>query len=137
MSDTLKDKLGQELLPGINADDAADLEDLYKAILTMNGPDELHAFFRDLCSVNEIYSFLHRWQIVKLLDEGKNYDEILKELTPDSEDLGTAGVKRNKTTVSSTTIARVKKCYVNPKGGYRTALSRLTEGKDKGIVDKK
>ena len=131
MSDILKDKHGQEALPGINADDVEDLEDLYKAILTMKAPNELHAFFRDLCSVNEIYSFLHRWQIVKLLDAGKNYDEILKELTPDSDDLGGTGVKRNKTTVSSTTIARVKKCYVNPGGGYRTALSRMKKGKKK------
>ena len=135
MSDIAKDKLGRDCLPGIKADDAADLEDLYKAILTMKDPDELHMFFRDLCSVNEIYSFLHRWQIVKLLDEGKNYDEILRELTPDSSSQDEEGVKRNKTTVSSTTISRVKKCYVNPKGGYRTALTRLA--KDEGKNPKK
>ncbi|MBP5655562.1 MAG: hypothetical protein J6X33_08620 [Clostridiales bacterium] len=131
MSDFDNNKLGKDALPGIKADDVKDLEGLYEAILTLKDPNELHMFFRDLCSVNEIYSFLHRWQIVKLLDEGKNYDEILKELTPDSDDLGGTGVKRNKTTVSSTTIARVKKCYVNPYGGYRTALSRLAEeGRD-------
>lgn len=131
MSDFDNNKLGKDALPGIKADDVKDLEGLYEAILTLKDPNELHMFFRDLCSVNEIYSFLHRWQIVKLLDEGKNYDEILKELTPDSDDLGGTGVKRNKTTVSSTTIARVKKCYVNPDGGYRTALSRLAEeGRD-------
>ena len=135
MSDNAKDRLGQECLPGIKPDDAEDLEDLYRAILTMKDPNELHMFFRDLCSVNEIYSFLHRWQIVKLLDEGKNYDEILKELTPDSSSQDEAGVKRNKTTVSSTPISRVKKCYVNPEGGYRTALSRMAE--DKGKSQKK
>ena len=135
MIDTGDNILGKEALPGIKAGDAEDLADLYKAILTMHDPAELHKFFRDLCSVNEIYSFLHRWQIVKLLDEGKNYDEILKELTPHSDDLGGSGVKRNKTTVSSTTIARVKKCYVNPKGGYRTALTRLA--KDEGNNPKK
>ncbi len=132
MSDEQNMRLGEDALPGIKACDAEDLADLYEAILTMKDPEELNRFFRDLCSVNEIYSFLHRWQIVKLLDEGKNYDEILRELTPDTDDLDGSLVKRNKTTVSSTTISRVKKCYVNPQGGYRTALARLEEKRRAG-----
>ena len=37
------------------------------------------------------------------------------------------GKARSSTKVSSTTISRVKKCLVNPEGGYRTALNRLEE----------
>ena len=133
MSDDKNKMFGGGVLPGISSDESEALQDLYEAILTLKNPEELNRFFKDLCSVNEIYSFLHRWQIVKLLDEGKSYDEILRELTPDGDgDPAGTGVMRNKTTVSSTTIARVKKCYVNPEGGYRTALARLEKKRRSG-----
>ena len=121
-----------------------ELFDLYSAILTMENPEELHKFFKDLCSVNELHSFLHRWQIVRRIEQGKSYEEIIKELSPaevadeaSDEDKSSQGSKkttgrargkaRTSTKVSSTTISRVKKCLVNPEGGYRTALNRLNE----------
>ena len=66
--------------------------------------------------------------------------EIIKEISPAEEtDSGKSaetgkksngrarGKARSSTKVSSTTISRVKNCYVNPDGGYRTALARLKE----------
>ncbi len=116
-----------------------ELTDLYNAMLTMRDSSEMHKFFVDLCSINELHSFLHRWQIVRRIEQGKSYEEIIKEISPveesddskaDSEKKSTGrarGKARSKTRVSSTTISRVKNCYVNPEGGYRTALNRLKE----------
>lgn len=117
-----------------------ELTDLYNAILTLKNPEEVHKFFKDLCSVNELQSFLHRWQIVRRIEQGKSYEEIIKELSGTSDaEISTEtsagkhgsgrvrGKARSSTKVSSTTISRVKTCYINPDGGYRTALNRLNE----------
>lgn len=116
-----------------------ELTDLYNAMLTMRDSTEMHKFFVDLCSINELHSFLHRWQIVRRIEQGKSYEEIIKELSPKDETSSdkaetnkkstgrVRGKARSSTKVSSTTISRVKNCYVNPEGGYRTALERLKE----------
>ena len=126
-----------------------ELFDLYDAILTMENPEEIHKFFKDLCSVNELQSFLHRWQIVRRIEQGKSYEEIIKELsgTPDGAEPESPsdvrhgsgrvrGKARSSTKVSSTTISRVKTCYINPDGGYRTALKRLNERDNKEQEEK-
>jgi len=117
MENSNENIFGDLSVPGLNSEELSELYDLYSAILTMKTPEELNLFFRDLCSVSEMHSFLHRWQIVRRIDDGKSYEEIIRELTPEDGN--------GKTTVSSTTISRVKNCYINDKGGYRTALDRL------------
>ncbi|MCQ2532670.1 MAG: YerC/YecD family TrpR-related protein [Saccharofermentans sp.] len=102
------------------------LNSLYEAILTLKDTEEMHKFFMDLCSQNELCSMLHRWQILLLINEGKSYEEIIETLAPSEEDASKAN-RRSSTRVSSTTISRVKACYNNPDGGYRTALSRLED----------
>ena len=116
-----------------------ELTDLYNAMLTMRDSTEMHKFFVGLCSINELHSFLHRWQIVRRIEQGKSYEEIIKEISPAEEPSSdkansnkkstgrVRGKARSSTKVSSTTISRVKNCYVNPEGGYRTALERLKE----------
>ena len=47
-----------------------ELTDLYNAMLTMRDSTEMHKFFVDLCSINELHSFLHRWQIVRRIEQG-------------------------------------------------------------------
>ncbi len=104
------------------------LDSLYKAILTLKTSEELHSFFVDLCSRNELCSMLHRWQILELIDKGMSYEEIIRELAPENaneDKTERKGKGRSDTKVSSTTISRVKACYNNPDGGYRTALGRL------------
>lgn len=108
-----------DFMSSLTPEEQKELLSLYEAILTLKNPEELHAFFRDLCSVNELKAMLHRWQIVLRIDDNLSYEEIIKQLTP-TDGLG-------KSTVSSTTISRVKNCYVNKDGGYRTALRRLNE----------
>ena len=53
-----------------------ELTDLYNAMLTMEDSSEMHKFFVDLCSINELHSLLHRWQIVRRIEQGKSYEEI-------------------------------------------------------------
>lgn len=125
-----------------------ELTDLYNAMLTMEDSSEMHKFFVDLCSINELHSLLHRWQIVRRIEQGKSYEEIIKELSPreapesdtvktEKKTTGRArGKARSSTKVSSTTISRVKKCLVNPEGGYRTALNRLEESSGENKEDK-
>lgn len=126
--------------PSFEEEELGELTDLYEAILTMESAEELNKFFSDLCSINELHSFLHRWQIVRRIEQGKSYEEIISELSPKEIEEVTydmyssttqrkfgrvKGKSRSNTKVSSTTISRVKNCYQNPDGGYRTALSRL------------
>ena len=125
-----------------------ELTDLYNAMLTMEDSSEMHKFFVDLCSINELHSLLHRWQIVRRIEQGKSYEEIIKELSPkeapesdtvktEKKTTGRArGKARSSTKVSATTISRVKKCLVNPEGGYRTALNRLEETSGENKEDK-
>ncbi len=118
------------------------LNSMYNAILTLKTPEEMHKFFKDLWSYNEMCSMLHRWQILLLIDEGKSYEEIINELAPqdgsESVKEGADGKRdtrkgkgRSGTRVSSTTISRVKTCYNNTDGGYRTALSRISKTNSK------
>ncbi|MCQ2515640.1 MAG: YerC/YecD family TrpR-related protein [Saccharofermentans sp.] len=116
-----------------DVDEMKALESLYSAILALKTTEELHLFFEDLCSRNELCSMLHRWQILELINEGKSYEEIIQELAPEESSIDVncgekdtkKGKGRNATKVSSTTISRVKACYNNPNGGYRIALGRL------------
>jgi len=143
------DRNEMKFAAAFNDSEMEELTDLYNAILTLKNPEEVHKFFKDLCSVNELQSFLHRWQIVRRIEQGKSYEEIIKELsgTPDGSETDTAsdvkhgsgrvrGKARSSTKVSSTTISRVKTCYINPEGGYRTALNRLNERDNKEQEEK-
>ena len=144
-----KDKNELKFAAAFSDSEMEELTDLYNAVLTLKNPEEVHKFFKDLCSVNELQSFLHRWQIVRRIEQGKSYEEIIKELSGSSEGEKAAeattekrasgrvrGKSRSSTKVSSTTISRVKTCYINPDGGYRTALNRLNERDNKEQEEK-
>ncbi|TFG88490.1 MAG: DNA-binding transcriptional regulator [Gemmatimonadales bacterium] len=81
---------------------------LYSAILGLQSPDELRAFFRDLCTPAELQAMSDRWAVVELLGRGLAYREIQKL-----------------TGVSVTTIGRVARYLTNGNGGYAMAAERL------------
>ena len=64
-----------DLMDDLTPEEQEELNNLYKAILTLKTEDELHAFFEDLCSVNELKSMLHRWQIVLRIDKNLSYED--------------------------------------------------------------
>ena len=84
------------------------LENLYKAVLTLENMDECAAFFDDVCTIQELEALSQRFEVAKLLYEGKNYVDI------------------NKLTGASTaTICRVSKCLSYGDGGYKTVIEKL------------
>ena len=48
------------------------LENLYKAILSLQSVDECAAFFDDVCTIQELEALSQRFEVAKLLSEGKN-----------------------------------------------------------------
>jgi TrpR-related protein YerC/YecD len=85
----------------------AETDDLFRAILSLRSLDEAQRFFRDLCTVQELEALTHRWQAVKLLDQGLPYLEISA-----------------RTGASTTTVTRVAQWLKRGEGGYRLVLDR-------------
>ena len=100
MSTTTRDP---EALPG--------LDDLAAAVLTLKTADEVRRFLRDLCTLPELEALTHRWQTVRLLEEGVPYVEIAARVP-----------------TSTATVTRVAQWLRHGAGGYRIALDR-THGK--------
>ncbi|MBV6424082.1 MAG: hypothetical protein NAOJABEB_01892 [Steroidobacteraceae bacterium] len=81
---------------------------LFAAVLTLRTPDEVRAFFRDLCTPAELEAMADRWAVVECLQRGLPYREIHRV-----------------TGVSVTTIGRVARYLAEGNGGYATAVQRL------------
>jgi len=97
------------------------IQNLSRAILSLKNEDEARRFFWDLLTETEIEEFSRRFEVAQMLDKKIPYTEIEK-----------------KTSMSSTTIARISKFLQGTFGGYRLILDRLNhhhkstllEGKD-------
>jgi TrpR-related protein YerC/YecD len=83
------------------------MEELFATIASLQGPEEVEAFLRDLCTYSELEAMAHRWQVAQLLEEGLSYLEIAK-----------------RTHASTTTVTRVAHWLRHGEGGYRLALDR-------------
>ena len=81
---------------------------LYDAVLTLETPEECHAFFQDLCTVAEMRAMAQRLEVAQLLDKGMIYNDILQ-----------------RTGASSATISRVNRALQYGANGYKTVLPRL------------
>jgi TrpR-related protein YerC/YecD len=82
------------------------------AVAALRTPDEVRAFFRDLCTPAEIQAMADRWAVVDHLKRGLPYREI-----------------HRLTGVSVTTIGRVARFLGHGNGGYEVAAQRLEEAK--------
>lgn len=81
---------------------------LFQALKTMETPDELYKFFRDLCTNNELIAMKQRFWVAELLDSGYVYSDIVEM-----------------TGASTATISRVNRCLqTGENGGYEIALER-------------
>lgn len=87
-----------------------ELEELFEAILLLKDKKECYKFFEDICTINEINAISQRWQVAKLLDEGKTYSEVEKI-----------------TKASTATISRVNKCLLYGADGYKIILGKLKD----------
>jgi TrpR-related protein YerC/YecD len=84
---------------------------LYQAILSLRTPEELRAFFRDLCTPAELQALTDRWAVAVKLQDRIPYREVQRE-----------------TGVSVTTIGRVARYLHAGHGGYHIAAARRAAG---------
>jgi TrpR-related protein YerC/YecD len=84
------------------------MKQLFEAIRTLETPQEVERFFRDLCTLAELEAMAQRWAVARLLDQGLSYVEIAQ-----------------RTGASTTTVTRVAHWLRHGEGGYRLALERL------------
>lgn len=83
---------------------------LLETIIKLETVDEAAAFMRDLCTRKELEEMSHRWEAVKLLDQGLPYREI-----------------SDRTGLSTATITRINQWLQHGTGGYRSMLSKIEE----------
>jgi len=100
MSQNDESTRGVEPLPG--------LDELAAALISLETADEAQRFLRDLCTLPELEALTHRWQTVRLLEEGVPYLEIAERVP-----------------TSTATVTRVAQWLRHGTGGYRIALERV------------
>ena len=87
-----------------------EVEALFEAILRLDSIPETEAFFRDLCTLNELRDIAQRWAVVRMLDAGLHYAEISR-----------------RTGASTATITRIASWLNHGEGGYKSMLAKLDE----------
>lgn len=88
----------------------ANVDFLFKAILSLENIDECYNFFEDLCTVPELKALSQRLQVAKMLSEQHVYSDIV-----------------NKTGASTATISRVNRSLNYGCDGYRVVFERLKD----------
>lgn len=78
-----------------------DYDNFFEAVLKLKDIEECRKFFADVCTIKEIEALSQRVEVAKLLTQGKNYQEIIKQ-----------------TGASTATISRVNRCLNYGNGGY-------------------
>ena len=86
------------------------MDALFHAVLTLDSIEECYNFFEDLCTITELRAMAQRFQVAKMLDEGRIYSDIVQE-----------------TGASTATISRVNKCLIYGTDGYRMVLDRTKD----------
>ena len=82
------------------------LEQLFRLIASIEDPEDVKAFFMDLCTVKEIQNMAERCYAAQLLLEGNTYNQVM-----------------SKADISSATLSRVSRC-VQYGNGYSRLLNR-------------
>lgn len=95
-------------------------DSLFSTILSLKSIKEAEAFFRDLCTIDELKEMTERWQIAQMVNQGLPYREIAAKLD-----------------VSTTTVGRVALWLNNGEGGYRLALNRANNHHNSSLISKK
>ena len=83
---------------------------LYEQIMTLKDVDACYRFFQDLCSITELRAMEQRFDVARLLYDGKASTEIVEQ-----------------TGASSATISRVNRSLINGCDGYSIVFSRMKD----------
>ena len=97
-------------MPRIRNDRNDSIDQLFRAILSLQNLDEFYRFFGDLLTVQELSAFAQRLQVARMLSEGMTYEIIRGEIA-----------------TSSSTITRVNTELRYGSGGYQMVLDRLRD----------
>lgn len=97
-------------MPRIRNDRNDSIDQLFRAILSLQNLDECYRFFGDLFTVQELSAFAQRLQVARMLSEGMTYEIIRGEIA-----------------TSSSTITRVNTELRYGSGGYKMVLDRLRD----------
>ncbi|MGN0369422.1 MAG: YerC/YecD family TrpR-related protein [Butyrivibrio sp.] len=89
------------------------VDHLFDAVLSLESKEECYAFFEDVCTVNELISMSQRYEVAKMLREGKTYLDIAE-----------------KTGASTATISRVNRSLNYGNDGYDMVFARLYGDKE-------
>ena len=92
-----------------------DMDLLCRALMSVRSTEECRALLEDLLTIRELQDVTQRMAVVRLLAQGRAYQEIMEKVS-----------------VSSTTISRVNRALNYGSGGYRLALSRLPAEETEG-----
>ncbi len=84
------------------------VDGLFEAILTLQTKEECYRFFEDVCTVNELLSISQRFEVARMLTDGKTYLEIAE-----------------KTGASTATISRVNRSLLYGRDGYGLVFERM------------
>lgn len=106
----MKRKIKQQTFPHA-------LQRLFEIIALLETPQEVQAFFEDLCTPAEIAAMADRWLVVPEIIAEKPYRQIHEE-----------------TAVSITTIGRVARAIAYGRGGYNLLNERLQRQKCKQLT---
>ena len=90
-----------------------DMDILFRGILKLKTVDECYDFFEDLCTISELRAMVQRFQVARMLDEGRIYSDIVQE-----------------TGASTATISRVNRSLNYGNDGYELIFDFLSEKKD-------
>jgi TrpR-related protein YerC/YecD len=86
----------------------AETDALLDAIVDLRDRDEAARFLRDLCTLGELHDLAQRWQVARLLADGRHYGEVSRL-----------------TGASTATVTRIAQWLHHGTGGYARALERL------------
>ena len=84
-----------------------EMDRLMKGILSLDTVEECYAFFEDLCTVGELLSLEQRFEVARMLNEGRTYHDVAES-----------------TGASTATISRVNRSLNYGNEGYSLVLER-------------
>lgn len=87
-----------------------EVEQLFKAILSLEDVKECYDFFEDVCTINELLSLSQRFEVAKMLTDKRTYLDISE-----------------KTGASTATISRVNRSLNYGNDGYEMVFARMKE----------
>ena len=88
--------------------DTPEIRHLFEGMQQLQETEEYFRFFDDVCTINELLAIAQRYEVAKLLREGKTYIDIAKC-----------------TGASTATISRVNRSLNYGEDGYSLAFDRL------------